>query len=209
LRDPGDRLARRRLLRRPMMMVSSTTATRLQDDGGFTLTELLVAVSLMLVIVAAAMGLLVTSNNSQPRITDRASALQQGRVLTERITRELRQGIGVPIAPTASTLSILTYVGHSACGSSQLGAARQCRVTYSCATNGTCTRTERNPNGTGTAPAVRVAEGLRSNAVFSYQPTAQSPSFVGIRLEYPADGGEESVTIGDGAALRNLPVPTP
>lgn len=191
------------------MSSSSRTPPRLRDEDGFTLTELLVAVSLMLVIVAAAMGLLVTSDRSQPRISDRASALQQGRVLTERITRELRQGVGVPTTPTASTLSILTYVGHSACGSDQSGAARQCQVTYSCATSGVCTRTERNPDGTGTAPAVQVAEGLRSNAVFSYQPTTQSPSFVGIRLEYPADSGEESVTLDDGVALRNVPVATP
>jgi prepilin-type N-terminal cleavage/methylation domain-containing protein len=192
-----------------MNTASPSTPSRLGDEHGFTLVELLVAVALMLIIVAAAMGLLVTSNNSQPRISKRASALQQGRVLTERITRELRQGVGVATTPTASTLSLLTYVGHSACGSSQVGAARQCRVTYSCATNGICTRTERNPDGTGTAPAVRVAEGLRSNAVFSYQPTTVNPTFVGIRLEYPAADGEEAVTFDDGVALRNVPVTTP
>jgi hypothetical protein len=49
---------------------------------------------------------------------------------------------------------------------------------------------------------VRLVDGLRSNAVFTYAP-AVNPGHVTVTLEYPGDDGEETVTLSDGAALRN------
>jgi hypothetical protein len=39
--------------------------------------------------------------------------------------------------------------------------------------------------------------------VFSYVPST-NPTYVSVTLEYPGRGGEESVTLTDGAAMRNV-----
>jgi prepilin-type N-terminal cleavage/methylation domain-containing protein len=178
------------------------------EEAGFTLTELLVAMMITLFAFGAALMLLNIALETQPRLSDRAAAIQQGRVWVERLTRELRQGATVAGSPTASQLSFLTYVGHSSCGGTATGPSIQCLVTYSC-TAGTCSRTERNPNGSGSAPAQRMVTGLLSSNVFSYTPTSSAPEYVGVSLAFPAtdDPGEteDAVTLQDGVNLRNFP----
>jgi hypothetical protein len=150
-------------------------------------------------------GITVVAHN-QARIADRSAQMQEGRVMVERLTRELREGSGVQ-SPTSSSLSFLTYVRRQQCGgsespTSETTPAIQCRVTYTCS-SGACTRAEALPNGSGSGPAVLLVDGLRSNAVFTYAPNATNPGHVTVTLEYPARDGDETVTLSDGAALRN------
>jgi hypothetical protein len=145
---------------------------------------------------------LITVVRSQPAISERAGQIQQGRTMVETIGRELRQGESL-LAASASGLTLLTYVPTTACGGGTTGAARLCRVTYTCGAQ-SCTRTERNPDGTGTAPARQVVRGISGPAVFTYQPTASvDAQFVGIQLVFPQEDGQEAVTVSDGVALRN------
>jgi prepilin-type N-terminal cleavage/methylation domain-containing protein len=180
----------------------------LRADGGFTLAELLVSMMITLIAFGAALLLLQIALKAQPQITDRGAAIQQGRVWIERLTRELRQGATVAGTPTPSQLAFLTYVRHTTCGGTVSGASIQCLVTYTC-TAGTCSRRERNPNGTGTAPAQQMVTGLQTSSVFSYTPSPGAPEYIGVTLQFPAsdDPGEteDAITLTDGVNLRNFP----
>jgi prepilin-type N-terminal cleavage/methylation domain-containing protein len=180
----------------------------LRDEGGFTLAEMLVAIMITLIAFSSALMVLNIAVKSQPRISNRAASIQEGRVWIERLTRELRQGATMVGTPTASAISYLTYVQHASCGSNVAGSSIQCRVSYVC-TAGTCTRTERNPDGSGAATGQQMVTGLQSNDVFSYSPTASAPEYVGVTLQFPAteEQGEteDALTLQDGVNLRNFP----
>jgi Tfp pilus assembly protein PilW len=181
------------------------TPKSLTGEQGYTLVELLVAATALIGLVAImGAGITIVARN-QVRIADRSAQIQQGRAMIERITRELREGSGVQ-NPTSSSLNFLTYVRRQQCGgtqppSSDAAPAIQCRVTYACA-GGACTRAEALPDGSGSGPAETMVEGLRSNAVFTHVPPT-NPGHVTATLEYLGDDGEETVTLSDGAALRN------
>jgi hypothetical protein len=49
--------------------------------------------------------------------------------------------------------------------------------------------------------------GLSPGNVFSYSSCAGAPTtydYVGVSLVFPADGGEDAITLSDGVDLRNL-----
>jgi Tfp pilus assembly protein PilW len=175
-----------------------------RDERGLTLNELLVSISITLMIVAAGYAMMGVAQRGQPRIAERAAALQEGRQLMERLSRELRLGTGIDTVSTASRLTIWTYVKKSSCGGTPSGTSIECRVTYDCSAEGTCTRVERNTDGTGGAVPTTAVTGLATNQLFSYTPSAADADFVGVRLEFPAEEeGEDAVTLEDGVALRN------
>jgi|SRR5215211_7220155 len=173
-----------------------------KHEAGFTLVELLIAGVLGLVVVGAAVTVFTASIRSEPGISSRAAQIQQARTTMERLTRELRQGSGVATA-SPSQLSMNTYVNSATCGGDPSAMAIECRVTYSCSADD-CTRTEAQPaDGSAPGPAVLAISGLSSSDVFSYSPDATDPSYVAIRLEYPAETGDDAITLTDGVALRN------
>ena len=179
---------------------------RLSDERGFALVELLVAGIITVGLVGTLGYLFVIAERNQPQVAERAEQIQDGRVAVEAITRDIREAYAVNGTPTASQLSITTFVRHTTCGGSTFLAASAdsipCRVTFTC-TAGTCTRTEANPDGTNPGTAVKVVTGLSSSAVFTYQTTPSGSSQVDVSLVYPSDDGGEAVTIADGAELRN------
>lgn len=177
-----------------------------RDQSGITLVELLVAGMISLVILGLVVSLLVTSMRAQPRIGERNYAVQQGRVLQERLTRELRLAYGVQSA-SPSSITFDTFLHRASCGGAVSSAtAIQCRVTYSCSSD-SCTRAE-GPVGAAAVSTETLTTGIsNSSAVFSYQPAA-SPvadiTFVGVKLVYSApEPGDDAATLEDGAALRN------
>jgi prepilin-type N-terminal cleavage/methylation domain-containing protein len=179
-------------------------AARLRcEEGGFTLIELLIATALGLVVIGAALVVFVGGVRSQPRAASKAAALEQARVTVDQITRELRQGLEISsgTTPTASQLSVVTYVKAAACGGPARGASIPCRVTYSCSGE-SCARVVAAPDGSAPGPSEQIATGLSTPDVFSYRPSATAPTYVGVSFSF-ATGGEP-VTLGDGAALRNV-----
>lgn len=175
-----------------------------REERGFTLVELTVAASLGLVVIGGGVLLFTSVVGAEPRARERASAIADGRVTMERMTRELRQGGQVTVG-SPTQLSLLTYVDSATCGGAYFSTAIQCQVTYSCSA-GTCTRVEAAP-GSQTGTPVTVVSGLAPGDVFSYSACAGSPTtyqYVGIRLVYPADDAEDAITLNDGVDLRNL-----
>jgi prepilin-type N-terminal cleavage/methylation domain-containing protein len=179
-------------------------AQHLGDESGFTLPELLIGVAIALVIAAAGMMVVTIAVKSQPRISDRAAQIQQGRTMLERLSRELRQGDDVTDA-TTTALRVHTFVDGSDCGGVQ-GTAVPCWVDYACSAD-TCTRTVEGDS------AEIVVSGIRSPDIFCYAPwdgqsacgapAGADPSYIALRLSFPADDGGETVTLDDGISLRN------
>jgi type II secretory pathway pseudopilin PulG len=185
------------------------TVRALKDERGVTLVELLMFMVMLLVVLAAAMTLLIIVVRNQPRISDRDFAIQQGRVLQERFAKELRQSslVEQTPAPTSSAITFNTFLRRTQCGGATetdpTKAAIACKVTYSC-TAGTCSRTEAPLTGQpGTTNTQQLVSGLSSSAVFGYVPDTANPEYVTMQLVFPADGGDDAVTLHDGVELRN------
>lgn len=173
-----------------------------RSEGGYTLIELLVAATMGMVVIGGAVTLFIGAVRSEPRTASKVAALQQGRTVTERVTRELRQGIEVVDGSTASQLSLVTYVKET-CAGAPATQSQACLVSYSCAGE-TCTRTVGAPSGSTTGPAVQVVSGLASTNVFTYSASdpAAGPDYVGVELVFSTrEGGP--VVVADGASLRN------
>lgn len=179
---------------------------RLSDERGFTFPELLVAGMITVALLGSLGYLFVIAERHQPQVAERAEQIQDGRVAVENITREIREAYAVVGTPTSSSLSLNTFVRHTSCGATTFRTSTEpaiaCRVSYTC-TAGSCLRTEANTNGSNPGQAVRVVEGLRSSAVFTYQEVPSGAAFVDVTFEFPNDDGGESITIADGAELRN------
>jgi type II secretory pathway pseudopilin PulG len=181
----------------------------LKCERGVTMTELLVFTMMLLVVLAAGMTLLIVAVKSQPRISDRNFAIQQGRVLQERFARELRQSslVEQTPAPTSQSITFRTYVRRTQCGDAletdPTKPAIACKVTYTC-TAGACDRTEAPlPGQPGTTTTQQLISGLSSSAVFGYSPDSANPDYVTMQLVFPAAGGGDAVTLHDGVDLRN------
>jgi type II secretory pathway pseudopilin PulG len=173
-----------------------------RSERGFTLIELLVAATMGMIVIGGAVTVFIGAVRSEPRTASKITALQQGRVVTERITRELRQGIEVTDGSTASQLSLITYVKET-CAGAPSTQSQACLVTYSCGGEA-CTRTVEAPNGSTAGPAVQVVGGLASTNVFTYSAPdpASDPAYVGIQFIFATrEGGP--VVVADGASLRN------
>ncbi|MEK6327959.1 MAG: hypothetical protein AABM66_10640 [Actinomycetota bacterium] len=181
----------------------------LRCERGVSMVELLVFTMMLLFVLAAALTLLIVAVKSQPRISDRDFAIQQARVLQERFARELRQSslVEQTPAPTSSSITFDTYVRRTQCGGAletdPAKPAIACKVAYTC-TAGACDRTEAPLSGQpGTTVNERLVSGLSSSAVFDYSPSSANPDYVTTRLVFPAEGGDDAVTLEDGVDLRN------
>ena len=181
----------------------------LKCERGVTLVELLVFTMMLLFVLAAALTLLIVAVKSQPRISDRNFAIQEGRVLQGQFARELRQSslVEETPAPTSSSITFNTYVRRTQCGgaveTNPAKPAIACKVTYTC-TAGACDRTEAPLAGQpGTTTTEQLVSGLSSSAVFGYSPDSTNPDYVTMRLVFPAEGGDDAVTLEDGVDLRN------
>lgn len=179
----------------------------LSHEDGFTLPELVVATAMTLIIFAAALGLLAFSGRTQPKISTQNSKIEGAQIAMERISRELRQTYSVVQSPTptASSLTINTYVpAGAACNSSAGGSARACKVVYSCS-SGACTRIISELNGSGASSPTTIITGLASISVFSYTPSSAAANAIGVTFQVASlTPGEDAITVSDGVALRNV-----
>jgi Tfp pilus assembly protein PilW len=170
-----------------------------------TLAELLVGMTLGVVVMGGVMILLIGAMRSQPRLEKQSTNIQTARFVLERLTREIRNGIVVDKA-TSSSVSFQTYVRRTTCGGSATSTSKaaptRCEVTYSCS-GSSCSRIESAP-GIYTGTSVTIFSGLNNSAsVFSYKPSSTAPTYVGVTLKVPDSSGTGSLTVSDGASMRN------
>lgn len=185
-----------------MSRVSGAVAALRREQRGLTLIELLIAATVGLVVVGGATTMFIGGVRSQPRTAASVAAIQQARVTLERITRELRQGVEVPVAE-ADRLAIVTYVKAASCGGPAASTSTLCRVTYACG-GSSCTRAVSEPDGSAPGAATTAVRGLSgASAVFSYEPSATEPGYVGVAFSFATSDGRSPVEISDGVSLRN------
>jgi Tfp pilus assembly protein PilW len=171
------------------------------EERGLTLIELLVAAGVGLIVVGGALTMFIGGIRSEPRTASKIAAIQEARVTVDRMTRELRQGLGTPTV-ASDELEIVTYVKAATCGGAPAGTSIPCQVTYSCSAD-YCTRRVAKPDGSAPGPEVRVATGLSSSNVFVYTPAPPAePTYVGVSFSFAVDSGDP-ITLSDGVALRN------
>jgi hypothetical protein len=189
-----------------------------RDESGFTFPEIATATALALTTGAVGMTIVMFAIRAEPARSDRAADISDAQTMVERIGREVRQGETIENA-TATELTLLTQVPGSSCtGTTTAGSAALCLVTYACSTS--CTRTVRTPDGATGGPSEVLVEGLTGDPVFTYPtsvyssapcpvpegasaPSTSNPEYVCVELAFPAQGGDDSVTLTDGITLRN------
>jgi type II secretory pathway pseudopilin PulG len=190
------------------MMRMSALRSRSSGEGGFTLVELLVAAGMGVVLMGAIASLVISAVKYQPRISKKAENVTSARYVLERMTRELRSGERIE-AGSASELVFVAYERRNPCGSSTVLPEGQpsvpCKITYSCTTT-SCSRTEAAPGSpVGSGTTQRLFAGINSNQVFSF-PQGVKPTeatYVKATFRLPDPQGSGSLTISDGASLRN------
>ena len=173
-------------------------------QSGLTLIELLVASAMGVVLLGAVGSMVLGAMRAQPEVSKRSQNITTARWVLERLTREIRNGVRVDTA-LPNEMSFTTYLRHASCGNAESLASNTpailCQVTYGCSATA-CTRIEAAP-GVETGTAKPVFEGIDDADVFSYEPDAENPTFVGISLHLPNPNGSADLTISDGASLRN------
>lgn len=186
-------------------------------EAGLTLIELLVATTMSVIVIAGAASMMISAVRDQPSISGRAQNISSARWVLGRMVRELRDGKAVDASTaTGASVSFLTYVRSSSCGSGTNRAPSEpsipCQVTYHC-TASACSRIEAAP-GVETGSERPIFEGIDS-AAFCYVPSsnpspetcgpagAEAPTYVRVTLRIPNPTGSGSLTISDGATLRN------
>lgn len=191
--------------RRTLPILRTPERNDIRCEDAFSLIELIVAISVTLIVAAAGLGLLEAAGRSEPRLRAENAKIQTAQTAMERVVRELRQTYTVSTpTPTASSLTVLTYLPRTTCGGSTVGAARQCKVNITC-TAGTCTRTVSEVNGSGPSSQV-IATGLISNSVFSYLPSTAAPTQMTVTfgLSQTPGSSEDAITLSDGVVFRNI-----
>jgi prepilin-type N-terminal cleavage/methylation domain-containing protein len=175
------------------------------SDGGFTLIELLVASAMGVVLLGAIGTMVIGAMRSQPEVSSRSQNISSARWVLERLTREIRNGIVVDEA-TPSKVSFRTYVRRQTCGGTTIPAssspAIECQVTYTCNST-SCSRNEAAPGSSEPGSESTIFSGIDDSNVFSYEPSVEDPTYIGVTLHIPNPSGPADLTVSDGASLRN------
>ena len=160
---------------------------------GFTLVELLVATAIALVLIGVTVALITSALQSEPRSTSRSSQIEAGRVMLERITRELREGCKVE-GDEGAGLSLSVYMGCD---------GAQPTYTYVCSELAAERKCERHDVAADTSEL--MVSGLEDDSEGEWPVfTVENESYVEIQLRFPrAEADGESVTLSDGVAMRN------
>jgi prepilin-type N-terminal cleavage/methylation domain-containing protein len=83
---------------------------RADGEAGFTLVELVVTMAVMSIVATAMMAVAMRSFTTTSTITNRRDVLTDGRIATDQMTKQLRQGESVDL--TTSNASTLKFSGY-------------------------------------------------------------------------------------------------
>lgn len=190
------------------MITLSELLTRLaKAEDGVTLLEAVIGAAMSVVIFGAATAMLISALQSQPDLTQRADQIGKARIGTDKMVRDIRQGIVGSVSGTSTTAKVEfeSYV-DGRCGTTTVTTATKCKVTLECASE-ICSRI----TGTSSTSSERILEGVRNaTTIFQYvkgpspcsTTATETPTFIGVTLELRSKEG--GVTkIEDGAGLRS------
>ncbi len=173
-----------------------------------TLIEILVACSAAIVVLGATLALLESGQRIQARDAEWATTMQQDRAGLARMVREIRQASKIEEAK-ANAIVFLATIGGKAWKIEYECASKQADSEYT-----QCLRlaAEEGKSLPAAGPAL-ATDILDGGEVFSYSPSAASPTMATLRLELPAKGTlkqagsrgyQHKVVLEDAAFMRNL-----
>jgi hypothetical protein len=180
---------------------------RLDSESGITLIETIIAAAMAVVVTGAATAMLISALQRQPDLTQRADQIGKARIGTDKMVRDIRQGVIGTVAGTSTEgkVEFESYV-DGRCGTTTVTSATKCKVVIQCASE-VCSRT----TGTSATTSERIVEGVKNaSTVFQYvkgpspcsSTAAETPTFIAVTLELKSKKG--GVTkIEDGAGLRS------
>ncbi|HEX5614817.1 MAG TPA: prepilin-type N-terminal cleavage/methylation domain-containing protein [Acidimicrobiia bacterium] len=176
-----------RLLKSRSPRTSAADASR--RERGTTLVEVMVTLSLLVVVSAALLSSMNSIQKSESYSRGRSTTLDAMRLVTSKMTKEIRQGEIVRAPTDGGRLELVTYIN---------GASRT--VTYQ--VSGT-ELTRKVDSGT----AAVVLEGLVDPSIFSYTPSADFPELVTIHLQVqPPNLPDTVIPLVSNVRLRNIEV---
>lgn len=156
-----------------------------RQESGFTLVELLVASALALVVVGVSVMLITSALKSEPRTSSRSGQIEAGRVMLERITRELREGCKVE----GDERALAVYMNCN----DELPTYR-----YVCSAV-SCTRVD-----VAGGKSELMVSGLEDDGeAWPVFVVDDRENYVEVQLRFPRAEGGEAVTLSDGVAMRN------
>lgn len=156
-----------------------------REERGFTLVEMLIASALALLVIGISVALITSALKSEPRSSSRSEQIEAGRVMLERVTRELRQGCKVE----GGGRELSVYMDCNA----------EPAITYDCSVKDSCYRNE-------AGGSTLMVEGLDGDDWDVF--TLTGNNYVEVQLRFPRAEGGEAVTLSDGVAMRNQPAAT-
>lgn len=166
---------------------SSAADVRRRDQRGTTLVEVVITISLLVVVTTAFLGAFQSVQRSETYARGRSTSLTEMRLVTARMTKEIRQGEIVRAPTDGGRLELSTYIS---------GVSRS--VTYQVV--GT-TLTRRLDGG----DAVVILDGLATSSIFAYTPSAEFPELVKITLQViPPNLPDTTVVHESQVRLRNI-----
>jgi Tfp pilus assembly protein PilW len=168
--------------------MTRTTARRAElDEHGTSLIELLFALALLTIVVVAFGSSFLSVQKSDAYVQGRSQSLDEMRVTINRMTRDLRQGASFVGQPTASDVTVRTYVN---------GVARDVRYQVS---GSDLLRS------VGGGTPVALQHGVVTPDIFTFAPDTTNPQVVTITLQVePSNAPDTTVTLESEVRLRNL-----
>lgn len=159
-----------------------------RNEGGFTLIEQMVVMFVMGIVIAGVLAVFTSVQKNTVRQTARAQAVDELRLVMDRLTRETRQASVIRTTSGPSLLDMDTYVN---------GVAH--RVTYTASG----TNLTRAVDG-GTA--LTVLQRLVSTSLFTYTPV-RAPTGIEVALRIRPEHFQvdtATVSLSSEVKLRNL-----
>lgn len=195
----------------------------LGGDAGLTLVELLIATALGLVVLGAVSGLMISSQKTESRNAEWASAIAEGRTGLARMTHDIRQAYDIQ----STTFNSIDF--YASIGGKSWEIEYDCDVEQPGTTFNECVRRAaefedgKPPSSLPSAgePVIRnVLNGSPAGPpkIFTeFAPTAIAPDLVTIQLVVPAAGNlkladaapyHHDVVLSDAAYIRNMALGT-
>lgn len=177
----------------------------MRSQQGFTLVELLATMLVLLIVFGAAVTFLEVSSRSQRATGSRSDALANQQVGLERMLREVRQASS-PVTVTAQRVDFARAAALTAAG---LPGASTTKVSWQCASSGTCYRaqvasTATLPDCTLVTPPAGCAPQITGVSSFALSPIGSNPAAITVQASFTAGPGSSPFQVNDGVELRNL-----
>jgi Tfp pilus assembly protein PilW len=173
----------------------------LRSERGTSVVELLTAMTILGTVLGALTGLFVSGVKSQVDLTDRVQAQNNAVLALSRLRRDVNCAKAFSGTPTSTAVTLSTSCVGSGLVSWCVTSVSANRYALRRSLAATCTATD-----------TRMADYLRTNAVFDYQdaPTASGllHSKLKATLEMRAPKMTTSYTLCDLLVLRNSSAPT-